>query len=237
MRSWPVCRAASRFACGLLATALFAQEPAKPAPKGELPKRPADAAELFAAFAKMPGLEARYTEDKHLQLLEVPLQSKGRLYFLPPGYLLRMVEAPEKSTLLITPKELRMQNRDGTEVVDLGQSERLRTFVTSLVRVFGGDREELERQYKVEFVASKDDATTWRLELLPRGKPLDQMLKGLVLAGNGFAVTTITVFEPNGDRTETRIEQADPKRAFDREEKKKLFGIADEKAAGGEKAR
>ncbi|MFO1076617.1 MAG: outer membrane lipoprotein carrier protein LolA [Planctomycetota bacterium] len=240
MRSSVNCLAASL--CFL--AALCAQEEGTPAPQADQQKRPADAGALFAAFAKMPGLEARYAEEKHLQLLEVPLVSSGRLYFMPPGYLLRAVEAPEKSTLLITPKELRMANRDGTEVVDLAQSDRLRVFVTSLVRVFRGDAEELARQYRVDYLPVKDDETSWRLELAPRGRPLDQMLQRLVLAGSGFAVTEITVVEPNGDRTVTKIDKADPKRTFDKDERKKLFGVADDrppqpaaKPDGVEKAR
>lgn len=198
-------------------------------------QRPADVRELFATFASMPGLEATYTEKKHLTLLAVPLESRGKLYFLPPGYLARVIEAPEKSTLIITPRELRMTGRDGVEVVDLAQSDRVRLFVTSLVRVFGGDRDTLERDYTIEYAPSKTDATTWRLQLTPRDKPLTQMLKALTLHGDGNAVTRIEVVEPNDDRTVTTIVAADPKRTFTKEEKVKLFGAEDEGPSGSAK--
>ncbi|MEI6129830.1 MAG: outer membrane lipoprotein carrier protein LolA [Planctomycetota bacterium] len=214
--------------------ALVAQEPTKPesAPNEPTePKRPRDPVELLATFAKMPGLEARYTEEKHLALLAVPLQSRGRLYFLRPGYLLREVEAPEKASLLITPKELRMKGREGTEVIDLQSSDRVHLFVTSLVQVFCGDKDALGKHYKLDFQPEPRDEVSWRLVLTPSEKPLKQMLQSLTLRGSGFAVTEIEVKDPNGDRTVTKIVGADTKRSFDADEQLRLFRI--EKPAKG----
>ncbi|MCA8953050.1 MAG: outer membrane lipoprotein carrier protein LolA, partial [Planctomycetes bacterium] len=182
-------------------------------------------AALFAAFAAMPGLEARYTEEKHLALLAVPLTSAGRLYFLQPGYLARVVEKPEPSKLLITPDKLRMADRDGVEVIDLQQSERLRLFVTSLVRVFRGDRAALTEHYSIEYTPSPDDPAAWTLALAPKRAPLDHMMKSLTLRGKGVAVTGFELVEPNGDRTVTKIIAADPEREFSVAEKTELFGI------------
>ena len=195
-------------------------------------KRPPDARALFAAFARMPGLEARYAEKKHLSLLAVPLESRGRMYFLQPGYLSRVVEAPEKSTLTITPQKLRMTGRDGVEVIDLNKSDRLRLFVTSIVRVFRGDREPLEKLYRVRYEPSEKNDRDWSLRLLPRQKPLDQMMKALTLRGSGLAVSEIVLVEPNGDRTVTTITVVDPKRVFDAAEKEELFGIRRKAASG-----
>ena len=192
--------------------------------------RPADAAALFRMFAATTGLEARFEEEKHLALLALPLQSKGRLYFFrpdrtQPGYLSRIVESPEPSSVLITPTELRLQNRDGTEVVDLKRSDKVRNFISSLVRVFAGDEQALAKSYSIQFAHADKDATGWTLTLVPLAKPLDQMLKSLTLTGEGEAVVRIEVQEPNGDRTVTRIVAADPARKFDAAEQKRLFGI------------
>ena len=74
------------------------QQPAKAPDPASVPAqeraRPADAKTLLAVFARMPGLEATYTEEKKLALLALPLKSRGRIFFLPPGYLFRAVEAP-----------------------------------------------------------------------------------------------------------------------------------------------
>lgn len=192
--------------------------------------RPVDAAALFRMFAATTGLEARFEEDKHLALLALPLQSKGKLYFwrpdrTQPGYLARIVESPEPSTVLITPTELRLQNRDGTEVIDLKRSDKVRNFISSLVRVFAGDEAALAKSYTIHFAHAEKDAAGWTLTLVPRDKPLNQMLASLTLTGQGEAVVLIQVAEPNGDRTVTRIVAADPARKFDAAEQKRLFGI------------
>ncbi|HEX6812666.1 MAG TPA: outer membrane lipoprotein carrier protein LolA [Planctomycetota bacterium] len=211
--------------------------PASPAastqPPAQDPKqrpRPADAGALFRTFAATTGLEASFEEDKHLALLALPLQSKGRLFFFradrtQPGYLARHIEAPEPSTVLITPAELRLQNRDGTEVIDLKRSDKVRNFITSLVHVFAGDERALAKSYTIQFAQAEKDPAGWTLALVPRDKPLSQMLKSLTLVGEGEAVVRIEVHEPNGDRTVTRIVAADPARKFDTAEQKRLFGI------------
>jgi hypothetical protein len=228
MRSSSGCR----FASAILAAAVpLATRDAAPAQGGEAREawardaRPADAAALFASFARMPGLEVRFTEEKHLALLALPLASTGSLYYLPPGYLARVVETPEASSLTLTPAELRMTDRDGTSVVDLRQNEALRVFVTSLVQVFAGDAPALERAYHVAYEPDPSDAARWTLTLTPRRKALGEMLRSLTLRGAGTGVRAIELVEPGGDRTVTTVVKADPRRSFDAEERARLFGI------------
>lgn len=212
---------------------VFAAAFQQPAPIAE-ESRPADAKELFARFAKVRGLEASYEEEKHLALLALPLESSGKLYFLPPGYLTRVVEKPEPSTLRITPDEMRIAGREGVEVIDLRRDERFRVFVTSLVGVFAGQREDLARSYTIVYEPSAADEVHWTLTLTPAREPLDRMMKSLRLHGERMNVLRIEVLEPNGDRTNTRILRANPERSFTDEERERLFGLPPlEKAAEG----
>jgi len=188
--------------------------------------RPADASALLAVFARMDGLEAGFEEEKQLALLAAPLKSAGRLYFMRPGYLARLVQTPESSTLRITPTELQLSGKDGVERIDLRQSSDVRLFVTSLVQVFLGDEAALRGSFQVGLQPAADSATGWTLTLVPRGAPLDKLMAELRLQGEGSTVTRIEVREPSGDRTVTRILAADVARVFTAEEKTALFGIA-----------
>lgn len=190
-------------------------------------QRPASAAALFRAFAQIKGLSADYTEEKFLSLLAIPLKSKGQLHFMQPGYLSRIVLAPEKSKLTITDAELRMKGKDKEEVIDLRQSDRVRLFVTSLVQVFQGNHKALKQHYRIRYTPKAADAHAWQLELAPLKKPLTQILKRLVLFGRNKTVTRIELHEPNGDRTITKIVKVDPTRVFTKAEKKDLFGVVD----------
>ncbi|MFT7678624.1 MAG: hypothetical protein ACI8QC_002618, partial [Planctomycetota bacterium] len=200
-----------------------AQEPA-PLPALEQ-ERAADIDELFLRFSRMQGLQANFVEKKYLALLALPLKSTGRLYFLPPNYLTRVVDTPTKSKLSITPTELRMRDPNGDEVLDLRQNPELRAFVTSLVRVFAGDRKHLEKSYAITYAHDAEHKTKWSLTLRPLAKPLTEMVRYLRLDGSGAAVLRIEIREPNGDRTVTSIADADPTRAFTGPEKLELFGI------------
>ena len=221
-----------------LATLAAAQGP--PAGAGEAAvgqdKRPASTEALFARLAKMPGLEAKYVEEKHLGLLALPLKSEGVLYFMRPGYLVRVVEKPQKSMLTITPSELRMVGSDGVEVVDLRQSHELRLFVTSLVRVFSGDRKGLDSSYVIDYQPGAADDNKWTLTLKPRARPLTEMIKSLRLHGAGLVVSKIEMREPNGDRSVMSIVAADPERRFSSAEKARLFGIEDDRSGSTKKA-
>lgn len=212
-----------------LTLAVTAQEAAVPPHERARPK---DASALFARMATVRGLEATFTEEKHVALLALPLRSEGRLFFHRPeadgpGWLTRLVEKPEPASVRIAPRELRIENRDGTEVIDLSRSDKVRTFVVSLVHVFAGDELALRKSYDVAWQPAEDDDAGWTLVLTPKVEPLDKMLQALRLVGRGEAVERIEFVEPNGDRTVTRVQTADPARRFDAAEKRRLFGITE----------
>jgi len=74
---------------------------------------------LVRGFAAMPGLSARFREEKHISLLQVPLVSEGVLYFAPPDRIARHVERPAPSTLLVRDDELVMGTVGERHTLDL----------------------------------------------------------------------------------------------------------------------
>src|SRR5690606_13028439 len=75
----------------------------------ELAVGPQNAVQLFEKLAALDGLEATFVETKKLALLRAPLKSKGSLYYMRPGYLLREIESPSPSRVLITPTTLELR--------------------------------------------------------------------------------------------------------------------------------
>lgn len=222
------------FSAGDVRAALgFEDPPVQVAPEPvplHLRARPGDARALLQLFAKSPGFEATFEEEKHLKLLARPLKSRGRIYFHSPGHMLRRVTHPEPGSVLLTPTSMRTQGASGERVVDFASAPELREFATSLVRVFAGDMDKLVEVWRVAYTPLEDNPRGWRLELVPRTdredqRALPQLVKQLVLRGEGEAVLAIELDEPNGDRTVTRIDAADPERRFSSEEQHELFGI------------
>lgn len=183
---------------------------------------PATADALFDALRALPGLEAQYTEAKHMALLAVPLESRGALYYAPPGLLRREVTAPRPATLLITPAALRITEGGETETIDLRARDDVRLFVDALVRVLAGDRDRLAATYAIDYARDPADPARWTLTLTPRVEPLSKLIATLRLAGRGQVVETIRVDETNGDHTLTTITAATP-RAFDAAARARLF--------------
>ncbi len=186
-------------------------------------KAPVGLDTLLSAFAKMDGLEAKFVEEKRMQLLKAPLWSEGRLYFAPPGYLLRQIDSPQPSRVLITPTALTVDDGSTREVIDLQVRRDVRSFVGSFVSLLAGDKDALTAAYQIRFVDAKDGA--WRLDLAPKAAPLSDILKMVRVSGTGLSVEEIHVFDTNGDETITRMLEVNPKRRFDASERRGLFGI------------
>ena len=180
--------------------------------------------QLMAAFSKMPGLEARFVETKRLGLLAQPLESRGRLYFARPGLLLRRVESPRRSELVITPKELKMRDEDGEQVIDLRARPDVRPFVESLTWLLAGDQKALSAVYSLQFERG-DGHTPWQLTLTPKAEPLAHLIAFIRVIGTGLAVSEIRVQEKAGDETVTHIVEANPARTFQPAELQSLFGV------------
>jgi hypothetical protein len=177
-------------------------------------------ASLLAGFAAMPGLSARFHEEKRLPLLVEPLVTEGTLLFSPPDRLLRRVETPVRSSLLLAGDEL---------VIDDGRSERslaldtypmVRAFVDSFRLLLAGDLPGLTRLYDVAF---EPGAEGWSLALAPRAAPLKDAIREIAVRGKGQQLLELTVRDLRGGETRTRFSQIDPARRFSPEERASLF--------------
>jgi len=180
--------------------------------------------QLMAAFSRMQGLEARFVEEKRLGMLARPLSSEGRLYFARPGLLLRRVEQPQASEVIITPQELRVKDANGEQRIDLASRPDVRPFVESLTWLLAGDGKALAGVYKLEFTPPQA-AGPWQLTLTPKAEPLAHLIAHIRIVGQGLAVSEIQVREKGGDETVTRITSANPARKFTASELSSLFGV------------
>jgi outer membrane lipoprotein-sorting protein len=199
-------------------------EAPKQAPSSAAPGKAVDAAGLLSAFSKMPGLEARFREEKHMALLAKPLESRGVLFFTHPGLLLRRVESPRASEVIISADSVRLRDASGEQALDLRTRKDLRPFVESLTWILAGNRKALDSVYAVSFQPESASAA-WQLTLKPKVEPLSRLIAHIRITGRGYAVAQIEVGETNGDKTITHILEANPKRSFDAAERAKLFGV------------
>jgi hypothetical protein len=188
-----------------------------------------DAPELEALaqrLAAMPGLSARFEEEKRLSLLRAPLKSEGTLYYARPDRIARRVEQPTASTWVLRGDQLFLSGPDGVHSMDLTTQPALRPLIEALRLVFTGDLVALRDRFEVDFDASTSPAGTWRLQLVPRPGPLRELVTAIEVTGVDGILSTLRVLEVGGDETVNRFSDVDPARHFSEIELERLFDAA-----------
>jgi hypothetical protein len=209
MRFSAVC--SSSFAIAAIAIAVYAEEPGESA---EL-----SLAELMHRMATTTGVIADFQEQKEITLLEQPLRSSGRLFFVPPDRLARFTLKPEFSALVIDGNRLYFQDGTGEEF-DLSGNLMARVFVDNFIVLFNGDLERLQSLYRTDFSTKGGE---WSLILTPRRAPLSKFVEEITLRGDSSGMREMVIRNSDGDRTETRLDVVNRDYGFTADTLHKLF--------------
>jgi len=179
---------------------------------------------LLTRFSELPGMEARFEEEKQIALLAVPVRSEGRIWFAPgPARLMRRVTSPEPSAALIANGQLRMRSGERTEELSIRDNPVLHGFVESFRAVLAGDQETLERFYEAELTAG--DAEGWEIVLRPRNDALARFVREIRMRGHGVVIESMDMIEVSGDRTTTRFSDVNTQRRYSRADAQRIFRI------------
>lgn len=201
-----------------------AGEPPPTAPVTTPPPPEVTLAEVLAAFRAAPGLEAHFTESRHLALLAAPLETEGMLYYTPPGLLSRHTTRPTPSWIVIEPHRVRFNDGASWTAIDLDAKPVVRLLVESFVTLLAGDNDALSRAFTVDF--SPRAPRGWRLVLRPRAPKLAKIIARMEVEGDRAVVQTMRVVEVGGDETITTFSAVDPERTYTPEERDRLFFLS-----------
>jgi hypothetical protein len=180
--------------------------------------------QLIAELAGIPGLEARFREEKRLAVLEEPLVSEGTLQYARPDRMRRSVERPVRSTLVLRGSELSLASGGGVRVIDLDAQPTVRVFVESFRLILAGDLARLRELYELELRASGPDG--WEIELTPRAGPLRDAIAAVEVRGRGRTLSELRVREASGDETLTQFRDVDTARAWSERERDEIFRLS-----------
>jgi outer membrane lipoprotein-sorting protein len=178
---------------------------------------------LMLALAQTDSMRAHYTEQKHLALMREPLESEGVIVFVQPNRFARHTTRPGRASLVIQGDDLVTSDETGEDRMDLSQSDVAQQLVGSLVDVLRGDQTALEANYQVAFEA---DRGGWSLRLSPRSSQVARFVERIDIRGAAAEVASMTVREPNGDRTVTRFDGFETDLGLSAEELDLLFSAA-----------
>lgn len=174
---------------------------------------------LMKKLSALPGLEAKFTEEKHITLLAAPLNTEGVLRFSPPSMLARETTKPQASRVVIVKDRLFFDDGKTSQEIDVGNNPVVRAFVNSFVLLLAGDRSGLEQL----FTMTMKPGEPWELLLVPKKEPISKIIAKMKVSGRGVKVEKLIVEEASGDRTETSFLEVDAQRRFSDEEKQKYF--------------
>lgn len=203
----------------LAGAAALPLEPAAAGAEGDAPEFEA----LVRRFAAMPGLSARFEEEKRLSLLRAPLKSEGTLYYAPPDRIAHRVEQPAPSTWVLRGDQIFIGGPEVVRSVDLTTQPALRPLIDALRLLLTGDLLALRDHFEVDFSAITAPPGTWRLRLVPRPGPLRELVTAIEVTGVGGILSTLRVLEVGGDETVNRFWDVDPARHFSEVELARFF--------------
>jgi len=171
----------------LLATALAAQA----APAWTLER-------LLAGFAQKGGARASFIEEKKVHVLDRPLVSSGELRFEAPDILEKRTLRPRPELLRLEGDRLTLERGNRKLSLDLRSTPEAAAFIDSIRGTLAGDREALERVYRLRLEGS---ARSWALTLTPHEPALAAWVQRIRIAGQRAEVSVIEILQANGDST------------------------------------
>lgn len=182
--------------------------------------------QLMQELRGLPGVEAKYREEKHFGLLAAPLISEGTVHFAPPRLFARHQQKPAASSVVVKDDELRFGDEHGTDRIDLPSRPEVGLFVDSFLELLEGDEEGLRKLYEIEWTGgTAERPRDWTLKLKPRRAPMKGIISRIEMSGVGPRVDRMDVVEVGGDRTLTEFTSVDTARSYSEAEQARIFSI------------
>lgn len=178
---------------------------------------------LLARFKAVPGLAAKWHEEKRIALLAKPLVSDGTIHYAPPQKLARHTLTPSIASVVLDGTTLKFGDGTKEETIDLAQKPAVRALVDGFAKLLAGDRAGLEKSFSIEQTAAKGDH--WELVLKPKTDDLARVVTEMGFVGDGVVLKRMRVLEASGDEATTTFTNVDANHAYGAEEQARVFRL------------
>lgn len=209
-----------------LPTQLIGVETVHAAPAATAPQARITKNELVGLLRAVPGVKARYKEERRIALLAAPLVSEGTIHFAPPSKLARHQSSPARASVVVDGKRLRFGDDVGKDDIDLTSNPVVAVFVDSFLQVLAGDADALAVHYNIEFTGgTATDARAWTMTLRPKAAPMTKIVERITLRGKDATVRELEVHEVGGDSTLTTFLDVDIAHKYGDKEIAEVFRV------------
>lgn len=164
-------------------------------------------AQLMRALAAIRERRDRFTEERAIPELDLPLPNEGTLSWSAPDRLEKHTLSPIDERLSVSGGRLlyERRDRDFRREFSLADQPEMQALVEAIRGTLAGDLPALRRYYEVEFEGRHDDA--WRLILVPTLPRVRSSVQRILVTGEADRLTGVDT-EGNGSVTRMRIRPA-----------------------------
>jgi outer membrane lipoprotein-sorting protein len=163
-------------------------------------------AELTKSRSKLKTMTCSFKQERVLGLLATKVESKGRMWMKRPSHLRWELLPPDQAIYWVTPQGIAYKTPEGSGKVKPSNAGTMAVILDDIMVLMGGDLQLLLKRYQVQ--ATKDNAGTIRLELVPTRKSLKKVLSKVVveIAKDKLSPQRLELIEPKGDKAEIQFE-------------------------------
>lgn len=156
---------------------------------------------LMQALAQVKSGHASFVESKNIALLDAPVQSSGELFYSAPDRLEKRTLKPKPEAMLLQGNTLTVERSDSKgrskkHVLQLQSYPEIAAFIDSIRGTMAGDRQALERNFKLSLQGSEQ---SWTLSLEPVNDKMKKVVQKLDMGGAGGELHSIAIRQADGD--------------------------------------
>jgi hypothetical protein len=168
-----------------------------------------DIARLMQSLSLEKATRARFTEQKHMSILNQPLMTSGLLEFHAPDRLVKHVLDPYEERYLVVNDTLVIEQpgRGSSRQFILQRYPAMWAFVEGLRGTLAGNVELLRRFYTIDLRGAREH---WHLNLEPLDDTMREMITSIRIQGTDGRIRSIEILEKNGDRSVMTIVPESP---------------------------
>lgn len=159
---------------------------------------------LMRALAAIPERRDRFSEDRAIPELDLPVPNEGTLSWTAPDQLEKHTLSPIDERLVVSGGRLLYERRDRgfSREFSLSDQPEMQALVEAIRGTLAGDLPALRRHYEVAFEGSH--AGAWRLVLRPIAPRLRGSVQRIIVTGEATRLKGVDT-EGNGSVSRMRI--------------------------------
>jgi hypothetical protein len=160
--------------------------------------------QLLGALAQTPAGRASFVERKSIAMLDKPVESSGELLFMAPHHLEKRTLKPKPETMVLDNGTLTIARGRQKHSLQLTDYPELAAFIDSIRATLAGDRQALERNYRLSLEGGSEN---WTLQLLPADEKMQAVVRRIRISGVRDAVSRIEIVQADGDSSLMLVEK------------------------------